>query len=759
MSSPLLARPRRGSARRARFQVESLESRRMLADELGFALSDFSGPMPPAAAEYGQADGSAAPGARVGSSSQRGGATALPTLGGISPVITISRTEGTIPFVVYVDSAATSADGADHPYDQLDYTWDFGDPSSSRVLTNPASGAAVDAATAQAGPEAAFVYDRPGTYTITLTVRGWTGADEVSAATTTTITVAPWAGQTMYFDSVAGRDSNDGLSAEAPKQSWGAISAFLTDANNASGSSGRRALLKAGSTFDYDSVLRLRNNHDGLRIESYGSGARPVVRAAVASEAVFLELDYGRSVTDFVMRGLELDGNNIAPSLVLGYQASNRAATAPYGVAAFDYFVDCKFRRSTRDLVDLPFYGSKAATGSNLGFWGCEFDHGSSPGQALFIDALDHVFVVGGSFRGGDGNRFTDHFIYPTIRSHALFRWIDFGAMVNGNFCINNNIQVIDAATGLPTTADDRDLLVDGCNLSGSQNGMDFSVNNNSTTLGKFDDVIVQNCSFHHLGGAGGQSMGIAGYSVKRITIRDNTFTNIGRLPDGTAFYRSSTDVAFLDPTDGSALPQIYRNTFWKDAGLSSAFLALGAGSGAAGGLVAQNTFATLMDTGNWGRAVLTLNTANLSAWTLSENWYYAPNMVSNGAVSPFLLRDGNSTKRLTLAALQARGWEIGGTMLDPPFSAPAAGSFAQGPGTPPAADLTLAGLATTLSATATDPSFAVVRIRTRVPIAHRQGSGRLPVSLPGRYRVRQVNQVGTIGPASPDLVHAGTPT
>ena len=115
-----------------------------------------------------------------------GGRPAIPGLDAIEPRITITRTSGTEPFVVQVSAAETTAGSAD-AFTDLEYSWDFGDPGGQELFVHPASGAMVNANTGQKGPEAAYVYREPGSYSITLTVRGKDESGEMITATTSTL--------------------------------------------------------------------------------------------------------------------------------------------------------------------------------------------------------------------------------------------------------------------------------------------------------------------------------------------------------------------------------------------------------------------------------------------------------------------------------------------------------------------------------------------------------------------------------------------
>src|SRR5262245_5720607 len=82
--------------------------------------------------------------------------TAINTSAGIA----VSRSSCSVPCFVQVSASAITATGSARPYEDLDYSWDFGDPTGNETFSQPIasngsfSPADVNANTAQTGPEA-----------------------------------------------------------------------------------------------------------------------------------------------------------------------------------------------------------------------------------------------------------------------------------------------------------------------------------------------------------------------------------------------------------------------------------------------------------------------------------------------------------------------------------------------------------------------------------------------------------------------------
>jgi PKD repeat protein len=130
------------------------------------------------------------------------------------------------------------------------YSWDFGDPAG-RFNT-------------LVGWNAAHVYDKPGTYTVTLTVTDSAGK---TATAKGTVKIAADTRQKIYVDAQTGSDTNNGSSPTKAVASLAAASKLLND--------NTELLLRRGQTFNVTDTIGL--SFANLLIDAYGSGAAPIV--------------------------------------------------------------------------------------------------------------------------------------------------------------------------------------------------------------------------------------------------------------------------------------------------------------------------------------------------------------------------------------------------------------------------------------------------------------------------------------------------
>jgi PKD repeat protein len=151
------------------------------------------------------------------------------------------------------------------------FEWNFGDPSGRYNELK--------------GFNAAHVYDKPGVYTISLTVTSERGAKAVA---TLNVNVAADERPTVYVDSAKGDDGNDGSSASKAVKT--AKRAFELAGDDT------RVLFKRGQRYTIDSAIVI--NEDRVMVGAYGSGSLPVLyRVEGSGDGMFRTAPEAEDVT------------------------------------------------------------------------------------------------------------------------------------------------------------------------------------------------------------------------------------------------------------------------------------------------------------------------------------------------------------------------------------------------------------------------------------------------------------------------------
>ena len=157
-----------------------------------------------------------------------------------------SRTSGVAPLSVHFNADLTASSSTERSFHDLDYSWNFGDPTSGNWGT---SGKPKNS---DKGPVAAHVYETPGAFTAILIVRDQTGA--IVDSETFVINVDD--PDVFYAGTNTTCISNDADFTGCPS---GATQIILNSLNGIESyvGSGKRILLKRGSSFNADTPLSL----------------------------------------------------------------------------------------------------------------------------------------------------------------------------------------------------------------------------------------------------------------------------------------------------------------------------------------------------------------------------------------------------------------------------------------------------------------------------------------------------------------------
>ena len=172
------------------------------------------------------------------------------------------------PLYVHFDATATTSSlSGDDPFMDLFYEWDFGDPQSGNWATNglPRNKAF--------GGVAAHVYERPGSYTVTLTVSDRTGAKQT---TTRTVVVD---NPDQFWATTTACVSSSGNFAGCPASGAALLTSsdFTAAMQNRVNAGFRRILFRRGERFVANSCWFTPNQRTEALVSAFGTGAQPVI--------------------------------------------------------------------------------------------------------------------------------------------------------------------------------------------------------------------------------------------------------------------------------------------------------------------------------------------------------------------------------------------------------------------------------------------------------------------------------------------------
>jgi hypothetical protein len=160
------------------------------------------------------------------------------------------------------------------------FEWDFGDKGSKYNTLR--------------GWNAAHMYSRAGTYTITLTITNPAGQQTV---TKMNVTVAESSRKVIYVSN-SGSDTNSGLSQNQSVRTFAKAVSMLTD--------NTEILFRRGDTFDVPTNAGINTGASNVVIGAYGVGDRPVLK--VSGERQSRSIFYiNKGARDFTIRDLTFD--------------------------------------------------------------------------------------------------------------------------------------------------------------------------------------------------------------------------------------------------------------------------------------------------------------------------------------------------------------------------------------------------------------------------------------------------------------------
>lgn len=279
--------------------------------------------------------------------------------------VTATRTGGVAPLAVFFDTEGTTSAATQRPFHELAYCWDFADPTSGAFGTTGIS------KNEAKGPVAAHVFERPGTYPVTVSAR-----DALGRASTTIFEVTVEDPDVVYAGTATVCFSSSGNFGSCPAGAETVTTGSLGDLPAHVGS-GKRLLLRRGETFSGSKVALNVQGPGTIGAFGDSSAAKPRI---TTSSTLFEVSNRAFAFRDWRIMDLEIVGQSADDGFAVDVVAKAIELTV--------------LRMSTTNMG-----GSIQAGGSIIQYW----EDNGYPGQ----DVIDQLAVQDSDFRdlvGGNGH-------------------------------------------------------------------------------------------------------------------------------------------------------------------------------------------------------------------------------------------------------------------------------------------------------------------------------------------------------------------
>jgi hypothetical protein len=196
-----------------------------------------------------------------------------PAEGDLTLALDANRLSGVAPLGVFFDTAGTTATSTDQAFLDLAYCWDFDDPDSGSF---PTTGLPRNQAK---GGVASHVFERPGTYSVTVSAR-----DRMGRVSSRAIDITVQDPNEVYAGAATVCFSSSGDFEGCPE---GAAQQTISDFGEVEAhvETGRRLLLRRGDTFSGNGGITLNVPGPGI-VGAYGEGDRPLIQLSTVAIVV-----------------------------------------------------------------------------------------------------------------------------------------------------------------------------------------------------------------------------------------------------------------------------------------------------------------------------------------------------------------------------------------------------------------------------------------------------------------------------------------
>lgn len=466
------------------------------------------------------------------------------------------------------------------PYSDLEFHWDFGDPSSAETFTNVggnrvnATGATVNSNSDQYGPEAVHCYRTAAastgtTYTITLTIRAKGGVHLLPIYNTFSITKRirvkrfeehPNYAYTRYIDADNGDNTWDGTSpvfVSGTTGPWKTGAPVIT--NQPDGTivlkRGVRLALKRGTSTRFTwsrkevQYLTGANSKQLIRVTSYSmdvDGVTPLfpgvgTKPKVSTSTGLFSWRNGASSTDTLNDVVFGDWDIEVTGYVSATPFFSQNTSPDLGIYRNFYFDNLDYH-TTADPADtigagIPSDWVKLAghlRGYGSGYWNSSFRNETfgtetivrSPG--LGFSAYQWHFQVGGYADSKGSNTGMHHIQYTSTHQNFLARWFHVGLGSENAYGCNGNYEW-PSGSPHPENTYARYQLWSECLFNGAGfAGIDLG---GQTRNLFFADSVVERCRAELIGSilnSSGRGSYLAWYKgALDTTFRDNELWNL----------------------------------------------------------------------------------------------------------------------------------------------------------------------------------------------------------------------------------------